>query len=179
MLNNIHGSPFAISLREPGYLPCTPYSSCQPLTDLTRIVRPMPPKEPTPGDFQFVHISHPDNAPAWKKKVRSHAARNSRVRQKRVADHQSVLSAEHPPRDELLALTPAASPLSPHVAAIASPQSVLGAARTDPFDSFARRLSPLEGFLLDHCRWGSFHSYRWANNYSLEESSVLSTATSD
>ncbi|KAK2767529.1 hypothetical protein FQN54_003686 [Arachnomyces sp. PD_36] len=40
------------------------------------------------GVFQFVQLSHPDDAALTRHKVRSHASRNPRARQERVAKHQ-------------------------------------------------------------------------------------------
>lgn len=44
--------------------------------------------------FQFVHITRPEEARASRAKVRSHAARNTPARQKRVASYQKTRSVQ-------------------------------------------------------------------------------------
>jgi hypothetical protein len=98
-----------------------------------------PPLRPA-GSLQFVQVSHPGHASSWRRVVRSHAARNAhaKARRVRILDHQRSLDhLDQEERDGRLVL---------------APKGILGAGRTDPFDSFARRLTPMEGFLLDHCK---------------------------
>ncbi|KAJ0163330.1 hypothetical protein CTA2_3169 [Colletotrichum tanaceti] len=55
--------------------------------------RPRTKVSPSPaegGGFAFVPISHPSESAAWKKKVRSHAARNHQARRQRVVAYQQT-----------------------------------------------------------------------------------------
>ncbi|KAK1671145.1 hypothetical protein BDP55DRAFT_677091 [Colletotrichum godetiae] len=114
--------------------------------------------------FLFVPITHPSESKAWKKKVRSHAARNPKARQQRVAAYQKSTT---PPGQSLIEDSPARPSIqsvrlwlvttlkngsrSGHTPLLAgSPISMLGAARTDPFNAFVRRVTIQEQGLLDH-----------------------------
>ncbi len=99
--------------------------------------------------FHFVQISDPHNSASWKRQVRSHAARNARARQQRVIQYQkdntqvSRLHAKETPDD-------AANPVQPTYT-YGPIFTALGAARTDPFHTFARKMTNFENFLLDYC----------------------------
>ncbi|KAK1975185.1 hypothetical protein LZ30DRAFT_738347 [Colletotrichum cereale] len=118
--------------------------------------------------FVFVPISHPSESAVWKQRVRSHAAKNFRARRQRVVAHQqtnaclrslsnvldpeggsSYSSSQHP---KALAVVSRIGPLeSNHFNTFPnSPISLLGAARTDPFNSFHRVVTPWEKQLLDY-----------------------------
>ncbi|KAK7427384.1 hypothetical protein QQZ08_006153 [Neonectria magnoliae] len=94
------------------------------------------------GAFQFVQLSHPQDAASWKRRVRSHAAKNAHVRQKRVVQYQNDKAKEALGRPE--------HPQQPKTAVTGSIITALGAGRTDPFDSFVRKVTKMENFLLDH-----------------------------
>ncbi|CCF34564.1 hypothetical protein CH063_06536 [Colletotrichum higginsianum] len=127
------------------------------------------------GGFAFVPISHPSESAAWKKKVRSHAARNHQARRQRVVAYQqtAVTTRASTPSDgqdsDGAPLRPSSQPPetrevfasgrvlsdwnygnSHPLVHINSPISPLGAARTDPFNSFHRVVTPWEQKLLDH-----------------------------
>ncbi|OHF01594.1 hypothetical protein CORC01_03084 [Colletotrichum orchidophilum] len=133
---------------------------------------PSPSKGRSPEDgFLFVPITHPSESKAWKKKVRSHAARNPKARQQRVAAYQQSTTPPHggqlslgqglvedsPARPSIqsvrswLVTTLKNGSRSGHTPLLAnSPISMLGAARTDPFNTFVRRVTIQEQGLLDH-----------------------------
>lgn len=106
---------------------------------------------PRKDAFQFVQLSHPQEAASWKRQVRSHAAKNARARQRRVVQYQEdklkenseLHSTEAPGRSE--------HSQKPNPPAAGSITTALSAARTDPFDTFARKVTKFESFLLDHC----------------------------
>ncbi|VUC30063.1 unnamed protein product [Clonostachys rosea] len=100
----------------------------------------MTPARPGPS-FQFISVAPPGETPshARRRQVRSHAARNSSKRQRAVSEYQ-----EKSGRHGLVtaqAITTAQRPRVSHT---------LSAAWTDPFDTFVRKVSRLEWFLVDH-----------------------------
>ncbi|KAL6401397.1 hypothetical protein AUP68_15267 [Ilyonectria robusta] len=105
---------------------------------------------PLKDAFQFVQLSHPQEAASWKRQVRSHAAKNARARQRRVVQYQEdklkenseLRSTEAPGRSE--------HSEKPNSLAAGSITTALSAARSDPFDTFARKVTKFESFLLDH-----------------------------
>ncbi|CRK11594.1 hypothetical protein HYQ45_006302 [Verticillium longisporum] len=116
-----------------------------------------------PGGFQFVHISNPAEAANHRKKVRAHAARNSKARREKVAEFQAQDRAQHKDAavvasetseanrssadgGQVLELLP--SPLIGKL--IPSPQTLLSPVWHDPFNSFIRPVAPFEGYLLKH-----------------------------
>ncbi|TDZ16411.1 hypothetical protein Cob_v010693 [Colletotrichum orbiculare MAFF 240422] len=130
---------------------------------------PPPPLPPPPlakdaprrreDDFTFVQITHPSDVATWKKKVRSHAARNPSARRQRVADFQdsqrrgeadanvasdAVVRSRRTGRRNL--------PFTPNGSNIMlfGPLTLLSASDLDPFDSFIRPLSPFEMHLMYH-----------------------------
>ncbi|KAI5458364.1 hypothetical protein BGZ63DRAFT_393189 [Mariannaea sp. PMI_226] len=100
-------------------------------------------------EFKFVQVSGQGNAASWKKQVRCHASRNSKSRRRRVLEYQSErLREAHQTQTQSKG---ALSGLEPQgILVPVSPRSYLGAARTDPFNSFSRSVSPFESYLLDH-----------------------------
>ncbi|KAG7140828.1 hypothetical protein HYQ45_002545 [Verticillium longisporum] len=120
-----------------------------------------------PGGFQFVHITNPAEAANHRKKVRAHAARNSKARREKVAEFQAqhraqgraqhkdaaVVASETSRADRSSAaggqvLEPLPSPLIGKL--IHSPQTLLSPVWHDPFNSFIRPVAPFEGYLLKH-----------------------------
>ncbi|KAF3359006.1 hypothetical protein VdG1_02568 [Verticillium dahliae VDG1] len=120
-----------------------------------------------PGGFQFVHITNPAEAANHRKKVRAHAARNSKARREKVAEFQAqhraqgraqhkdaaVVASETSRADRSSAaggqvLEPLPSPLIGKL--IPSPQTLLSPVWHDPFNSFIRPVAPFEGYLLKH-----------------------------
>ncbi|KAM0282350.1 hypothetical protein ACHAQH_003029 [Verticillium albo-atrum] len=116
-----------------------------------------------PGDFQFVHISNPDEVVNHRKKVRAHAARNSKARREKVVTYQARR------KDEGGALPASATPLrNDSLPGIANrvaregseiinarklspgPITLLSPVRHDPFDSFIRPVAPFEAYLIKH-----------------------------
>ncbi|KAL0776179.1 hypothetical protein CaCOL14_007466 [Colletotrichum acutatum] len=53
------------------------------------------------------------------------------------------------------------SSIKQSAAAGSTPFGPLSSGRRDPFASFARRLSPVEDFLLDYCKCEPFTQLRW------------------
>ncbi|KAL0935646.1 uncharacterized protein CTRU02_210237 [Colletotrichum truncatum] len=116
--------------------------------------------------FMFVQISHPSESAAWKKKVRSHAARNPHARRERVSSYQSAQEDDglpSPRSDSRPQQTVKSSPRSISSAGrleVArrgkrgesktrpSPLTVLSAAELDPFNSSVRPLSVFEQNLV-------------------------------
>ncbi|OAQ69195.1 fungal specific transcription factor domain-containing protein [Pochonia chlamydosporia 170] len=108
----------------------------------------MPNQEP--GAFRFLHMSHPNDSASWKGKVRSHAAKNAVVRQKRVANYQSTRVKADNKR------TPETSCIGSNSSSLTRPSRPLTSRRThrtltaDPFCSFAFGISAEQSFLLHH-----------------------------
>ncbi|KPM35891.1 hypothetical protein AK830_g10671 [Neonectria ditissima] len=102
---------------------------------------------PRKDAFQFVQLSHPQDAASWKRQVRSHAAKNARARQRRVVEYQEgkVKDGTDPRAKGLPGQLG-----QPQQPAAGSIRTALGAARTDPFDTFVRKVTKFESFLLDH-----------------------------
>uniref|UniRef100_A0A8H7TN17 Uncharacterized protein n=1 Tax=Bionectria ochroleuca TaxID=29856 RepID=A0A8H7TN17_BIOOC len=95
-----------------------------------------------PGpSLQFINIATPDETTSRtrRRQVRSHAARNSSKRQRTVSEYQEK-PGQHGPATAR-AILAARSPRISHN---------LSAAWTDPFDTFIRKVSRLEWFLIDH-----------------------------
>ncbi|CAG9987015.1 unnamed protein product [Clonostachys byssicola] len=95
-----------------------------------------------PGpSLQFINIATPDDTAshARRRQVRSHAARNSSKRQRAVSEYQEK-SRQHGSASARAILTTRSPRLSHN----------LSAAWTDPFDTFIRKVSRLEWFLIDH-----------------------------
>jgi hypothetical protein len=107
------------------------------------------------GGLHFVHLTHPDDAGKWKRQVRSHAARNSPARQKRVIRHQNEKANDVMTLDRAEANSSACSRVSGNVVSqdtcIPDISLALSAARTDPFDTFVSQITRFESFLLDYC----------------------------
>ncbi|KAK1991664.1 hypothetical protein LX36DRAFT_663085 [Colletotrichum falcatum] len=122
------------------------------------------------GGFVFVPITHPSESAGWKRKVRSHAAKSNRARRQRVvAFQQASAKLTLPPGsdgqgpdgavshssgrslDALASISPRGPSDSHHRTSFQeSPISLVGAARTDPFNSYHRLVAPWEKRLLDH-----------------------------
>lgn len=117
----------------------------------------MPKKSPTVPEegqlkLQFiVHTSQTGNATssADLSAIRAHAKRDAhaRARQRRMIEYQKSRASALPqlPRGET-------DTLGNRILWSPKPASILGAARTDPFDSLALSATPFEKFLLDHCK---------------------------
>lgn len=132
--------------------------------------------------FEFVQIVKPGvNEPsaAWRRQVRSYAARNPRARRQKViayqSDHRKKLeeaanegprTSNNGPRTQDLVATGTIRVLK------MDPVTPLSAARTDPFASFSRPMSTFESFLLDHCKSGRM-SFRVAANREVVHYVVL------
>lgn len=121
-------------------------------------------------DFEFVDYSGPgDPGKPRRRTVRAHAARNGTARRERVAQYQREkqqrddAERERLRRRDLAAgiiavdrvewTTPSAANMGTEVEywqMYSGPVDILGAARSDPFGSFVRRLSPMDCFLLDY-----------------------------
>ncbi|KAK2018547.1 hypothetical protein LZ32DRAFT_599474 [Colletotrichum eremochloae] len=121
------------------------------------------------GGFVFVPISHPSESAVWKQKVRSHAAKGTRARRQRVVAYQQANAQPSLPSDDDQSpegTSPDSTSQHPNALAVVShkvsskpdhrtafsnsPISFLGAARTDPFNSYNRVVTPWEKQLLDH-----------------------------
>ncbi|KFA71131.1 hypothetical protein S40288_10933 [Stachybotrys chartarum IBT 40288] len=108
------------------------------------------------GAFLFIDVSDSWGEASRKRQVRSFAARNARGRQLRVREYQASK-----PREPSHEQTATANKMSTIMARSDKDQVVnpaghshlsthLSAARTDPFDSFSRKVSQSEWFLFDH-----------------------------
>lgn len=118
--------------------------------------------------FHFIQVSKPsakDRQAAWKKQVRSFAARKAWAQQKSLARRSNSSEPFKSPKrsvddgyayfkDEwITSVVPTANTqLYDRDLFNPSPVTPLGAARIDPFKSFSRRMSPFESYLLDHCK---------------------------
>lgn len=102
------------------------------------------------GGIRFIH-SHEQETP-WvtsaeaRRRLHSHAARatHAKARRRRMTQHQATADGQeegHVPKKPVAEIQPAVLP---------TPIGTLGSGRRDPFASFARRLSPMEDFLLDY-----------------------------
>ncbi|KAF6829571.1 hypothetical protein CPLU01_07857 [Colletotrichum plurivorum] len=100
--------------------------------------------------IRFIH-SHEQETP-WvtstetRRRLHSHAARatHAKTRQQRMTQHQATADGQeegHIPEKPAVEI---------QVAVLPTPTGTLGSGRRDPFASFARRLSPMEDFLLDY-----------------------------
>ncbi|KAH7157994.1 hypothetical protein B0J13DRAFT_185711 [Dactylonectria estremocensis] len=105
---------------------------------------------PSKNAFQFVQLSHPQDVASWKRQVRSHAAKNSRVRQQKVIQYQQEKVKETQALHAKEALGQSEHLQRAGALVTGSVTTAIGAARTDPFDTFARKVSKFESFLLDH-----------------------------
>ncbi|KAM0565880.1 hypothetical protein ACHAQF_007614 [Verticillium nonalfalfae] len=120
-----------------------------------------------PGGFQFVHISNPAEAANHRKKVRAHAARNSKARREKVAEFQAQDRAQDQPQHKdtpVVVSETSEADRSPAAGGqvleflpslligklIPSPQTLLSPVWHDPFNSFIRPVAPFEGYLLKH-----------------------------
>lgn len=101
--------------------------------------------------LEFVQVSGQPNDTSWRKQVRAHAAKNPKARRQRVLKYQNERAREMERTSQLVRDDPEISIVMP-----INPQSILGAWRRDPFQSFVRPLSPFEGFLFDHCTYSCF-----------------------
>jgi hypothetical protein len=99
--------------------------------------------------FQFVSFTAPQDAKVHQKRVRSHAARNPRARQKKVADfqRQRAEAAKHKSH-----LPDACSAYTERWKSLDTLASYIGNLAADPFQSFSRPLSMMEWSLIHHCR---------------------------
>lgn len=115
------------------------------------------------GEFLFIDESGLRSEASRKRQVRSFAARNARGRKQRVREYQDSKSRESGHQQ-----TTTANEISTVMVRSDKDQDVipaghshlstnLSAARTDPFDSFSRKVSQSEWFLFDHCK---FHPHR-------------------
>lgn len=87
---------------------------------------------------QFINASHPRDVTSAeaKKKIRSHVAKDIHAsRHSRIRDDNQVEERESV---ELKVPVPA-------------PECLLSSSRKDPFQSFARPVTEMEHFLIDHC----------------------------
>ena len=103
--------------------------------------------------FQFVPISHPDEAVAWQTQVRSHVARTPRNRRKKtaVAQDKARKTRAVQVRNGTLRPTSATGTLSRPPASGLIP--TLGYSRLSSVDCFPRILSDQEKFLLEYCKF--------------------------
>lgn len=124
--------------------------------------------------FHFVNVSDQEDAAVRKRKIRTHAAKNSLARQKRVLEHQKSQLAvvelnggvkrEPKTRSTMKGGSRVIIPV-----AYSSPRSVLSAGKRDPFETTVRVLTPFEQYLLSHCECLPFKSpvpwrlMQWAN----------------
>ncbi|KAJ5833404.1 transcriptional regulator family: Fungal Specific TF [Penicillium riverlandense] len=105
------------------------------------------------SEFQFIHTSQPGVpgvASAEKQRlVHSHAARaaHAKARRQRLVEYRAIKTRSGS-EDERQPFSTAAAETA--IAVIPSPLGFLGSDRRDPFASFARRLNPIEDFLLDY-----------------------------
>ncbi|KFA62002.1 hypothetical protein S40285_09435 [Stachybotrys chlorohalonatus IBT 40285] len=108
------------------------------------------------GEFLFIDESGLRSEASRKRQVRSFAARNARGRKQRVREYQDSKSRESGHQQ-----TTTANEISTVMVRSDKDQDVipaghshlstnLSAARTDPFDSFSRKVSQSEWFLFDH-----------------------------
>lgn len=120
-------------------------------------------KKQQQGPFMFVTMSHPKDSVAWKREVRSHAARNPYARRQRVAAYQAQASScsgsvcggqdaeedeeANSPQSQALVVSRRGSPVRTQ----ADPITLLDATNMDPFGSFCKPLTPFERLLIDHC----------------------------
>ena len=110
----------------------------------------------SPGlGVNFVFVSEQPDDEHRKKKIRSHAAKNAKARRQKVIAYQ----AEKARGDEAArsACQDSWEPLNFFLPL--SPQTILSAARKDPFQSFKKPPTPFESFLLDHCMTPSFAAW--------------------
>ncbi|KAF7556261.1 hypothetical protein G7Z17_g1538 [Cylindrodendrum hubeiense] len=101
-------------------------------------------------EFQFVQLSHPQDAASWKRQVRSHAAKNARARQRRVVQYQEGKAKDKSESRSSTNLGHLEHSQQPNTVVVSSITTALSAARTDPFDTFVRKVTKFESFLLDH-----------------------------
>jgi hypothetical protein len=107
------------------------------------------------SETQFIHSSYsrlPGVASAeTQRRVHSHAAwaAHAKARRQRVIKYQAIKSGNNS-KDERQPFTKTAAEVE--IAVISSPIGLLGSNQRDPFASFARRLNPIEDFLLDYCK---------------------------
>jgi hypothetical protein len=120
------------------------------------------PKTHTPSQFEFVHVTRPEDAATkeTRRRVRSNAARNPAGRRQRMIRYQSERSSSQDqgsgPKQSTVAQKGGGTAIShtPDVCLawpIPNPMEILRAARRDPFNCAARSVTPFESFLLDHC----------------------------
>lgn len=110
--------------------------------------------------FHFVHLTHPDDARLWKERVRSHAARNSLARQQRVIKHlnekcEGAQLSNRFERDSIV-MSGDSADITHRVPWIPKITTTINAARSDPFDTFIRKITKFENFLLDYCELQPF-----------------------
>lgn len=114
------------------------------------------------GGFHFIQVARPGSKEpggALKKQARSHAARNSQARRQRVIEYQAAQRVQLGPptassnEDEDLTHGWTTSIVSAAVRQLFTPNPMtpLGAGNVDPFQCFARGMSPFDSYLLNHC----------------------------
>ncbi|KAF6833668.1 hypothetical protein CPLU01_05389 [Colletotrichum plurivorum] len=112
-------------------------------------------KKKQEGPFTFVTLSHPKDSVAWKREVRSHAARNPSARRRRVAAYQAEASSGQDAEEDeeatsLQSGTLVVSRRGSPVRMQADPITLLDATNMDPFGSFCKPLTSFERLLIDH-----------------------------
>ncbi|KAF6796355.1 hypothetical protein CSOJ01_13239 [Colletotrichum sojae] len=107
-----------------------------------------PRKNKQEGPFKFVTLSHPKDSAAWKREVRSHAARNPFARRRRVVAYQAQAEDEDAtsPQSGTLVASRRGSPVRTQ----GDPITLLDANNVDPFGSFCQPLTSFERLLIDH-----------------------------
>ena len=123
--------------------------------------------------FEFVEYNCPDKPSQPRHRVvRAHAPRNVAARRERVEQYrqqkqkqQDAERAHQLERDHAADITfidrgQWVAPWVPKMGTVVGflqrhpePLDVLSAARMDPYQSFSRQMTPMDQFLLDHCRW--------------------------
>jgi hypothetical protein len=110
--------------------------------------------------IQFIHHTGPGEvvSAASRRKAHSHAARtaHAKTRRLRTIEYQSakvqrVVNDGETSTINTTVISNAQTSGDQDRYTHPSPLSLLTSDRRDPFHSFARRLRPLEHFLLDHC----------------------------
>ena len=131
--------------------------------------------------FEFVECDGSNRASiARRKVVRSHAARNVAARRERVEQYQRQkqkqkrLDAHRDRQQDLyhaadqtvvlreewsISWVPKMGTAAGLLQRHPEPLDILGAARIDPYQSFSRRMSPMDYFLLDHCESRPFRPH--------------------
>lgn len=109
----------------------------------------------TPGNIHFVNCNSGDiTSVKVQRKVHAHAARaaHARARRLRTIEYQASKAVQKPEPEDQETKPPSCNPLESGNMALPSLLRFLAADRRDPFSCFARAFTPVEHFLLDHCK---------------------------